>query len=477
MRLRHAGVVVLTLALLPATGARATPPTIDSVDINPPRHLAATWTLAPTMRSYLVEVATSPETYSDGFSRGEFLAENRVQQQLLLTVQSTSWTSRQLPGGTLWVHVAAFDLAVCPNGLAIGCDKEFSEAVPITVGKGTAVLDSVGQIGRRLTAAWRVNWFMTTTFLEVAMSPAVYTAGPSTGQFLDEHTVIFDQPSSGVPYQSTQKLPGGTYYVHVGARDMAGCPGTQAMTCDEISATMKFELLPNPPKLGFVGYSKGQLSASWTLPSDMFNDFIEVATSPATYPDGSFLEENTVLFDDALDLRDSAYEASVDLPPGTYYVHVGGFVPSFCPTIDALTCRDEFSPLMKLVVPGGDAPAGPAAASASADTRTAFAALSVGRRSVRSLSVRAAMDEAGTIIANGTVSVPGSARVYKFRTTSARATPGKAVRLRLRLSKRAVRAVKKSLRRHRRVLARLTITARDNAGNTKIEKRTVRLKR
>jgi hypothetical protein len=51
------------------------------------------------------------------------------------------------------------------------------------------------------------------------------------------------------------------------------------------------------------------------------------------------------------------------------------------------------------------------------------------------------------------------------------------VTVKLKLAKQVLKAAKKALKRKKKVKASLTITARDAAGNTKIEKRAVKLKR
>jgi peptidoglycan/xylan/chitin deacetylase (PgdA/CDA1 family) len=112
-----------------------------------------------------------------------------------------------------------------------------------------------------------------------------------------------------------------------------------------------------------------------------------------------------------------------------------------------------------------------------ADKVTAFASLKVrASQDVDKLFVTASMAEAGTLSAAGSVNVPRASKVHRFKRVSANATPGTVVKLRLRLSKKRLRAVKRALRHHRKLKAKLTITARDRAGNTKTEKRTVRLR-
>jgi peptidoglycan/xylan/chitin deacetylase (PgdA/CDA1 family) len=115
------------------------------------------------------------------------------------------------------------------------------------------------------------------------------------------------------------------------------------------------------------------------------------------------------------------------------------------------------------------------------DKVTAFASLKARKKQdVDSITVTAAMLEPGTLSAGGMVDVPGrartsAARVFRLKRTSVAATPGKRVKLRLKLKKKALRAAKRAIRRHRRVRAKITVTATDVAGNRKSAKRTVRL--
>jgi peptidoglycan/xylan/chitin deacetylase (PgdA/CDA1 family) len=116
-------------------------------------------------------------------------------------------------------------------------------------------------------------------------------------------------------------------------------------------------------------------------------------------------------------------------------------------------------------------------ASSAPDKVTAFASLKARKRQdVDSVYVSAAMLEPGALTATGTVGVPSASRVFKFKRTVATATPGKRVKLRLRLSKNGLRAAKRAIRAHKRLRAKITITATDRAGNRKTAKRTVRLR-
>jgi peptidoglycan/xylan/chitin deacetylase (PgdA/CDA1 family) len=123
------------------------------------------------------------------------------------------------------------------------------------------------------------------------------------------------------------------------------------------------------------------------------------------------------------------------------------------------------------------APPTPPAPKVVADKVTAFASLSVkSRQDVDKLFVTASMAEAGTLSAAGSVNVPGASKVHRFKKVSAKAVPGTVVKLRLRLSKKSLKAVKRALRHHRKLKAKIRITARDAAGNSKSAKRSVRLK-
>jgi peptidoglycan/xylan/chitin deacetylase (PgdA/CDA1 family) len=162
---------------------------------------------------------------------------------------------------------------------------------------------------------------------------------------------------------------------------------------------------------------------------------------------------------------------------------------TFAAFLDWLQARESRGTVVRTVrsvmlgFPDPEPPSSPVPLAASTfwkatDTATAFASLRARKlQRIGRLYVSAAMDEPGTISAGGAVSLASASRTHRFKTASAKAVPGVLVRLRLRLSKRGLRAARKHLRRHRKLKARLTITARDQAGNTTTAKRTVRLRR
>ena len=209
----------------------------------------------------------------------------------------------------------------------------------------------------------------------------------------------------------------------------------------------------------------------------MKTEFIEVATSPEVYPDGRlaglFVEENVVLYDDNLFRTQRSYLAAEQLPPGTYFVHVRAWDDQICFRPDEVNCPDEVSTTSVVNIPADQVPT-----TAASDTVVSFKAVrAASKQSVRRLRVTASMREIGTITASGTVIVPNASRIFRLRAVSATAGAGATVTLRLELSKRARQAVLRALRRNRRVVAKIIVTARDRAGNKREAKRTIRLTR
>ena len=85
-------------------------------------------------------------------------------------------------------------------------------------------------------------------------------------------------------------------------------------------------------------------------------------------------------------------------------------------------------------------------------------------------------NEASALTASGSVSVPGASRSFKLGGASANAAANAKVKLRLKISAKGVRAIRKAVRKHKRVRASVTIVAKDGAGNAASFKRTVRAK-
>ena len=86
------------------------------------------------------------------------------------------------------------------------------------------------------------------------------------------------------------------------------------------------------------------------------------------------------------------------------------------------------------------------------------------------------MSEAGTLTASAKVSVPGASRVYSFKRVSRAVGSNVMTKFRLKLTKKRLKAVKRALRRGKKLKAKVTVTARDKAGNRSAQKATIRLK-
>jgi peptidoglycan/xylan/chitin deacetylase (PgdA/CDA1 family) len=108
------------------------------------------------------------------------------------------------------------------------------------------------------------------------------------------------------------------------------------------------------------------------------------------------------------------------------------------------------------------------------DKTTAFASLKVRKRQrAGNLSVSASMAELGTLSADGTVTL---GKRYRLKKVKAPAAARQVVTLRPALTKKGLRAVRRALKRHRRVQAVISVVAKDAAGNVKSAIRTIRLR-
>jgi hypothetical protein len=82
-----------------------------------------------------------------------------------------------------------------------------------------------------------------------------------------------------------------------------------------------------------------------------------------------------------------------------------------------------------------------------------------------------------TLTASATVSLAGASRSLKLRGIVRQAASGKQVRLRLVLSKKALRSIRRALRRGVKLTAKVTVVATDAAGNSSKSTRTIKLRR
>ena len=94
----------------------------------------------------------------------------------------------------------------------------------------------------------------------------------------------------------------------------------------------------------------------------------------------------------------------------------------------------------------------------------------------RAVFVRAVVSEASSVVARARVYIPRAGKPLRTQGPARQLAPRKVTNFKLALSKRTLRAFRRALRRHTRLTARITVIARDPAGNTTSAKRRVKLK-
>jgi hypothetical protein len=470
---------------LPAS-APAAAPVITNVQPGP-GNVTVSWTLPPGQSTHSIEVADSPAVDVNGaFGAGHVVG------QALMVGRRELTTQVPVSAGTRYIHVASYGDPPCTSPLSPLCVKNFSATVQVTVEAPPPdppyiTITFAGIYWRLVIATWsKVSW-LRDDVVEIATSPEVYSSGPNAGAFLDENTVSRDDATHVVDnlhdyahprtFRSRAPLAGGVYWVHVSAVDSMSCTGPVSACRHYYSNASPVSVPYYPPELATLGHNGHRLNATWVIGDGMWSDLIEVATRPEVYPAGpdrgSFLAENTVIAQ-FLDPAQTGWSAPIDLPPGKYYVHVGDITRYACVDPNAATCLDEFSAAHVVVIP--DDPTAPTPPKPP-DRITAFTSLVVpSLQRLDHLFARAAMGEAGTITAKGKVEVAGAARVYAVKRVSAAAAPGAIVKLRLTLSRKALKAARKAIQHHRRVKATITIRAKDLAGNVAVQTRAVALK-
>ena len=242
-------------------------------------------------------------------------------------------------------------------------------------------------------------------------------------------------------------------------------------------------------------------TSEWALPANVSSQFIQVSRSSAVDEFGYF---PTVASFNALTAAQTTITDQLEFQPGTYYVHVAGHdrrcTGGACPRI-------EFSDIMSFEVAARTATAQSAAASPLTQRTASSAAISCSDtgpgggaalpsttggpgpdkiaplqslgfkpvQDVDKLFVRARMSEPGTLTARATVSVGGASKVYGFKTVSRSVRANVFTKLRLKLVKKRLKAVKVALKKRKRLRAKITVTAKDKAGNKRSQKATIRL--
>ena len=82
-----------------------------------------------------------------------------------------------------------------------------------------------------------------------------------------------------------------------------------------------------------------------------------------------------------------------------------------------------------------------------------------------------------TAAAKGTVAVPGAAKVFKLRPATKKLAAGAKAQLKLKFAARTFKAVKRALKKRKKIKAKIKITATDLGGKATSLKRTIKLKR
>lgn len=252
--------------------------------------------------------------------------------------------------------------------------------------------------------------------------------------------------------------------------------------------------MANPPSLQTVGARGGLVTGSWSLPSGVKSEFFEVAKYPDVNVYGYFRQKLVRPEGDPLNGAESqvrfgvlhsdqtsltAADPKPPLPAGVYYVHIAGHdacgaCPSieFSATVEINIGPDGNSISSRVVAPGtgGGIVAG--------DRIPPVAQLRYSKKQdIDKLLVRGRMSEPGTLTGRATVDVGGLlAKIYTFRPKSRKVTGGVLARLPLKISKKQKRALKRSMRRGKRLRARVALTATDRAGNSVTKHATIRLK-
>src|SRR5262245_51712403 len=232
-------------------------------------------------------------------------------------------------------------------------------------------------------------------------------------------------------------------------------------------ATMAIALAPSPalgvaPQLDSVAFQVGPNHPTfhWGLPAGtkgpIWSDHIVTSRSsdlyaPGTYLEGEFLDRYWVTFS-TLEHTDTSFTDLREYKTGTYFAHIAGHDPG-CPLGD-FSCQIEFSNIMSfnvVVPPQGGGGGGTGSSDKFAPLQTlSFAAV----QDIDKIRVTTRTSESGRVKATGTVGVPGASKVYRFKPASRSVVANVKTTLRLKLSKKSLRAAKKALKKRRRLKAK-----------------------
>jgi hypothetical protein len=256
----------------------------------------------------------------------------------------------------------------------------------------------------------------------------------------------------------------------VSARRLAVIPIVLSLS---LSMALAARSAAAPPVLTSVGASDSEVTARWTLPSGVGAQFVQIATNPSVTEYGYFLERNLVSFS-ALGRYDRTFRDTLQLQPGTYYVHVAGSDKTCYPDCP----RIEFSESWRVRIDATGAAQGTNLAQEGVPPSQFVYCRR--KQPLRSVWVKGRMDINGSLTATGKLtarSAVGRSRSFKVGPVTKTAAADKTVRIALKLSKAAERAARRSLAAGRTPKLGITITARDGAGRTAHRAISVRLTR
>jgi subtilisin-like proprotein convertase family protein len=83
----------------------------------------------------------------------------------------------------------------------------------------------------------------------------------------------------------------------------------------------------------------------------------------------------------------------------------------------------------------------------------------------------------GNLVASGTVSVPNLAKTYKFTVVRSKVVAGNPTTVRLKLSRKALKAIKKALGKHKKLSAKITLVVTTPSGAKTTVHKTIKFKR
>ena len=340
-------------------------------------------------------------------------------------------------------------------------------AVP-NASAGPATMTSLTQADGFITAAWTLPDAGTSS-LGFEISDTEDFQFPVLVQAFDPSATSLTSPDSYTPR---------TWYVRVVTTTTpADCdPDPFAVSCSKEFSDSQSVNVPQPslgPPTNVVATQEGgRISVTWSLSAG--TDAVEIEIGATTALDDLNYFIDYVDYDNLFATQEN-YTFFTPQSPGTYYVHVGS-IPTDCPS-----CSTQWSDLVEVTVPGSSsappAPPPPPPPPAADKVLSLGAVTASASQKVDRLGITLNPGEAISAKLSGTVSVPGGSKVYRFKSVDRSIGARVKTKLSLKLPAKGTKAVKKALKRNKKLKAKLTLVITDKAGNAQTKKYTVRLKR